>query len=84
MAGQVEYLNVTFPKRLTAKDFLHWHSAGVLGVGLVQMKMTCCNRSMCCLFATAFNQFFNRPLPALDACGLCRGHADGTLILQKL
>ena len=34
---------------------------------------------MYCLFATAFNQFFNRPNAAFDACGLRWRHADGAI-----
>src|ERR1035438_6806626 len=39
-------------------------------------KITCFNRSMYSLFATAFNQFFNRPNAAFDASGHSRRHAD--------
>jgi len=38
MAGQIENLHVTLPKRLAFENFFHRHSANMLGVGLVQMK----------------------------------------------
>jgi len=36
------------------------------------------------LFATAFNQFRNRPRAILDASGLCWRHADGLVRLAEV
>src|ERR1019366_6330149 len=51
---------------------------------LCRWKITCFNRSMQFLFATAFNQFFHGPCTAFDACGLRWRHSDCDMPFAKV